>query len=117
MSNKIDKISPLGKRILEQIKSQRLTKKHVYDKMGISRGTLNNWISGATAPDHNELEKMLKILGISAQHPKPFWDEIREGEYIGMHNRVWAQHELTMETQRELLKDLVKKLTDSRGDQ
>lgn len=46
-----------------------------------------------------------------------FKDEIFEGDYIGMHNRVWAQHELTMATQRELLKDLVKKLTNSGGDQ
>lgn len=107
MSNKTDKISPLGKRILERIRSQRLTKKYVYDSMKISRGTLDNWISGTTAPDHNELELMFKILGIDVKPQPSFRDEIFEGEYIGMHKRVWTEHELTMATHRELLKDLV----------
>lgn len=71
MSNKIDKISSLGKEILQAIGNQRLTKKHVYDKLGISRGTLDNWISGATAPDHLELGELYKILGIGSQSKIP----------------------------------------------
>lgn len=104
MSNKIDKISPLGKKILKALKDQRLRKKDIYDKMGISRGTLDNWISGATAPDHNQVELMFKILGIVSAVVPSFRDEIFEGDYIGMHKRVWSQHEENMKTHRELLK-------------
>lgn len=32
--------------------------------MGISRQTLDNWISQATSPDYNEVEKASKILDV-----------------------------------------------------
>src|SRR5688500_11916413 len=64
MSNKIDKISSIGRRILQEIKSQRLTKKHLYEGLGISRGTLDNWIYGTTTPNHEEVELMSKLLNI-----------------------------------------------------
>jgi|SRR5688572_19922437 len=64
MSNKIDKISPLGRRILQEIKNQRLTKKYLYSGLGISRGTLDNWISGDTVPSHEEVESMSNLLNI-----------------------------------------------------
>lgn len=64
MSNKIDKISPLGKRILQALKNQRLPKKHLYEGLGISRGTLDNWISGDTAPTHEEVGAMSNLLSI-----------------------------------------------------
>lgn len=64
MSNKIDKISSIGRRILQEIKSQRLTKKHLYEGLGISRGTLDNWIYGDTKPNHEEVERMSKLLNI-----------------------------------------------------
>src|SRR5687768_15535319 len=90
MSNKIDKISALGKKILDSIGNQRLTKKYVYGKMGISRGTLDNWISGETAPTHLELNEMSKILNIdlTSEHPqtKNFGNE---GEPITM--ELWLQ--------------------------
>jgi transcriptional regulator with XRE-family HTH domain len=64
MPNKIDKISVLGGKILQAIEKQRLKKKDIYDGLGISRGTLDNWISGATSPSHEELLKMSNILNI-----------------------------------------------------
>lgn len=71
MSNKLTNISSLGKEILQAIENQRLTKKHVYDKMAISRGTLDNWITGATAPSHVELQELYKILNIGSQKSEP----------------------------------------------
>lgn len=50
---------------------------------------------------------------VEAAPQTSFRDEIFEGDYIGMHNRVWTQHELTMSMQRELLKTLVDKLVNS----
>lgn len=67
MSNKLSKISSLGKKILGAIENQRITKKYVYENMDISRGTLDNWISGATAPSHLELDQLSKILDIDLQ--------------------------------------------------
>lgn len=115
MSNKIDKISPLGKKILKALKDQRLRKKDIYDKMGISRGTLDNWISGATAPDHNQVELMFKILGIVSATVPSFRDEIFEGDYIGLHKLVWAELAENMKTQRELLGQLVQKIPNHTG--
>lgn len=67
MSNKLSKISSLGKKILDAVENQRVTKKYVYEKMDISRGTLDNWINGTTAPSHLELDQLSKILNINLQ--------------------------------------------------
>jgi transcriptional regulator with XRE-family HTH domain len=104
MSNKIDKISPLGKKILKALEDQRLRKKDIYDRMGISRGTLDNWISGATAPDHDKLEQMFRILDIKQEgQAQPFKHLIFEGDYVGLHKRAWDQLEETLAQNRELL--------------
>lgn len=68
MSNKNDKISPLGERILQELKRQRFKKKNLYDGLGISRGTLDNWIAGTTTPSHEEVAEMSKILSIDLLH-------------------------------------------------
>src|SRR5688572_12175974 len=119
MSNKLTNISSLGKEILQAIESQRLTKKYVYSKLGISRGTLDNWISGATAPDHNELEAMLKILGIDDKEPPSFRYQISEGDYVGLHKLAWAEFQETLTHSRKLLSEIVgnnTKLSDSVAD-
>lgn len=67
MSSKLNKISPLGKKIMQRITDQRTTKAYVYNKMGISRGTLDNWIKGETVPTREEEEHVFKILDIDLQ--------------------------------------------------
>jgi transcriptional regulator with XRE-family HTH domain len=118
MSNNSANISAIGKEILQAIENQRLTKKYVYTKMGISRGTLDNWISGATAPGLSELQQLRKILDINVQrghHERSFRDEIFEGDYIGLHKRVWDQLEKSMNSDRELLKQAMAMLSGARN--
>jgi transcriptional regulator with XRE-family HTH domain len=119
MSNKLTTISALGKEILQAIENQRLTKKYVYSKLGISRGTLDNWIFGATAPDHQELQKVYNLLNINVQkHTRTMRDIIDDGDYIGMHKRVYDQLEENWATNRELLRqamDTIRSLTTIRN--
>ena len=92
MSNKIDNISAIGKRILKAIDDQRLRKKDIYEKMDISRQTLDNWISGATAPDHLQLESLYNILGIESNGspkqenvkliPADVWEELQDNNAV-----------------------------------
>lgn len=105
MSNKKYKISELGKEILQGIKNQHITKTNLALQMEITRATLYNWISGDTAPDHNELTKLYKILNIGAQNAS-FRHQIFEGDYIGMHKRAWDQFEETLKTALATVVDL-----------
>lgn len=98
-------------------------------RIGVSTGTILKPYNEGKPPGLGTVKKIIEYLGISQEwwdtgkgdifNSKPntettsFWDEIREGDYIGMHNRVWTQHELTMSMQRELLKTLVDKLVNS----
>jgi transcriptional regulator with XRE-family HTH domain len=54
----------IGKAINQFIDNKRITKKEFAAKLGISRMTLDNWIKGATSPDHTELSKMSKIFDV-----------------------------------------------------
>lgn len=67
MSNKLSKISSLGKKILDAVENQRVRKKFVYEKMGISRATLDNWIKGITEPSYIQIQQLSKILDIDLQ--------------------------------------------------
>src|ERR687898_414432 len=103
----MNNISNLGREITQALEKQRLTKKWLYAKMGISRGTLDNWISGATAPDHNQLQEMYNFLGIGVHTEKQvrsMRDVIEDQSYIAMHKRVYDQLEENWVTNRELLK-------------
>jgi hypothetical protein len=44
---------------------------------------------------------------------REFWDHIKDGNYIGMHDRVWAQIEMDMESNREVIKTLSKSIADA----
>lgn len=41
---------------------------------------------------------------------KSFWDEITEGDYIGLHKSVWVALEDTLKHQRELMNILANKI-------
>lgn len=99
MSNKMTNNSTLGDKILNAIESQRLTKKYLYEKMGVSRGTLDNWISGETEPTHIQVSEMFKILGI---------DEPKAGV-----TEPTVNYE-SLEVLRKNLEDLRKNLEDLR---
>lgn len=114
MSRKNDKISPLGKRILEAIEEQGLTKTSLCQKMDISRSTLYSWISGATAPDSNEVQLLYRILNINQQE-RSFRDEIFEGDYIGLHRRVWEEFEKSRKSDRDLLQQAMAILASARN--
>jgi transcriptional regulator with XRE-family HTH domain len=114
MSRKNDKISLIGQEILQAIEKQHITKTDLCKKMDISRSTLYSWINGATAPDHNELQTLYKILNIRTEQLNPvrlMKDIIEDGNYIGMHKRVYDQLEENWATNRELIRQLVAKLT------
>ena len=115
MSNKLSNFSALGKEISEALDKQRLTKKWLYSKMGLSRGTLDNWISGATAPDHQELQKIYELLGLNAQknkHIRAMHDIIEDDNYIGMHKRVYDSLEASLATFQELARQAQKNVSD-----
>lgn len=44
---------------------------------------------------------------------KSFWDEITEGDYIGLHKSVWAALEDTMKHQRELMNIMANKIPNA----
>lgn len=46
-------------------------------------------------------------------HKSHFWDQIKEGNYIGMHDRVWAQVELDLATYRSTITTLSNSLSDA----
>jgi transcriptional regulator with XRE-family HTH domain len=119
MQNNSANISAIGKEILHAIESQRLTKKYVYEKMGISRGTLDNWISGVTAPGHAELQAIYQILNIGVKNKQQsFRDIIEDKDYIGMHKRVYDQLEENYATNRELLRqamETIRSLANARN--
>lgn len=82
-----------------------------------------------------DAERLVKALGISLDYilidktssskqgktsGKSFKDEIFEGEYMGVHKRIWGQLEGAMVNDRKLLISLaetINKLTKSGGDQ
>lgn len=123
MPNKLDNILTIGAKIWHYANSQAFTKTDFAKKMGISRTTLDNWINGETNPDYDKVQLASKILGIefgNEPHQRSFRDEIFEGDYIGMHKRVWGQLEGSMDNDRKLLLSLaeaLRNLTNSAGNQ
>lgn len=104
MSRKLDEKISIGKRIWQEAEKQQLTKADFSKKMDISRQTLDNWINGDSAPDYYKLELASKILGVAfwpESPPRSFKDEIFEGDYIGMHKKVWATIEHGIYHERE----------------
>lgn len=118
MSSKMDEKSSIGKRIWQEAEKQGFTKVDFAKKMGISRQTLDNWIEGASTPDYNEVELASKILDVIFWKQRSFKDEIFEGEYIGMHKRVWTTIEKGTDNDNKLLITLaetLKNLTSTSG--
>jgi transcriptional regulator with XRE-family HTH domain len=48
--------------IQKLIEDKKLTKVTFAKKMGISRGTVDNWIKGPSSPTQKDMDNMLKIL-------------------------------------------------------
>lgn len=115
MSNKLDKIFPIGAKIWQAAENQGYKKQDFAKKMNVSRGTLDNWIKDITSPSYEEVELASKILGvqISQGQQRSFRDEIFEGDYIGLHKRVWTQIENSMNHDREIMKTLAQALADA----
>lgn len=65
----------------------------------------------------DDIESLMEgKLSNERNNEKSFRDEIFEGDYIGMHKRVWSELEKTMKTNRQLLKGFsatVKNLTNT----
>jgi DNA-binding XRE family transcriptional regulator len=92
--------------------------------IGKSRQTINTWEGKEKIKmkllDAEKVAKALQITvkvltGEKSEQPS-FRDEIFEGDYIGLHKRVWTQLEANMILHRELIKDLsasVKNLTQA----
>lgn len=108
--------------VLLELVRKKGTNKKVAAPLGITPQALGKYLKGRRLPvslltrwkevygeDLMKLANGEKEPNVSRETSKnvSFRDEIFEGEYIGMHQRVWTQHELNMATHRELLKDLV----------
>lgn len=109
-------------RLKQLIDNKEFTKTSLHKKIGVSRETLDNYLKGKTSPTTEDVKKMSKILGESfgKEIPRTFRDEIFEGDYIGIHKRVWEQLEGSMNNDRKLLlslADTLKNLTNSGGNQ
>lgn len=108
-------------RLRQLIDSKHFTKVALCAKIGITRETLDNYLEGKTSPTTKGVEKMSKKLGevrLPVENSRSFRDEIFEGDYIGLHKRVWAQLEGSMQNDRVLLLTLaetLKNLTNSSG--
>lgn len=105
--------------VFKELVRQRGKQVDVAKALGISSQRLGNYLRGRAIPT-DIITKWKRVYGddllklcetkestIVSRGIDSFRDEIFEGDYIGMHKRVWLQHELTMATHRELLKDLV----------
>lgn len=86
--------------------------------LGKTRQTINAWTKRASVEvTKAEAEKLAKALKVSLQDltdenggGRSFRDEIFEGDYIGLHKKVWEQMEANMILHRDVIRDLVKKL-------
>lgn len=94
-----------------------MTQGRVAEVIGKTRPTINAWTKKneveVTKEEAEKLAKLLKVslhdlTGLSTE--KSFRDEIFEGDYIGLHKKVWEQMEANMVLHREVIRDLVKKL-------
>lgn len=103
-------------RLKQLIDNKEFTKTSLHKKIGVSRETLDNYLKGKTSPTTEDVKKMSKILGESfgKETPRTFRDEIFEGDYIGMHKRVWDRLEKTMDRLEKSLdgdQEVIKTLT------
>lgn len=104
--------------LIKSKKGERITQGTVAELLGKQRPTINAWTKKAAVDvTEKEAEKLAKLLKVSLHDltgndttTKSFKDEIFEGDYIGLHKRVWDQMEANMILHRELLRDLAKKL-------
>lgn len=103
MSREIDKKSRIGAEIWKAADKQGLTKQDFAKKMGISRQTLDNWIGGVDPGFENvQLASTILDTYFGRKPPdRPFKEEIFEGEYLGVHKRIWEQMELDRITDRQ----------------
>lgn len=115
MKNKFIVISGLHLKALRE--SKGLNQDDLAPKIGRARQTIVTWEGKPKVKIEIDVAvKLAKVLDVPIEdltkdktfQKKPsFRDEIFEGDYIGMHKRVWTEHELTMATHRDLLRDLV----------
>ena len=115
MSRKKDTFSVIGKEILQGIEKQGITKADLCRKMDISRSTLYSWLYGYTAPDHNDLQKVYKILDVKSEQvkqPRHMRDIIEDDNYIGMHKRVYDALDESLATFQELARQAQKNVND-----
>lgn len=104
--------------------------------VGISRQTISGWRGKPVIKmKKKDAERVVKALGVSLDRilidktssskegkasNKSFKDEIFEGDYMGVHKRIWIQLEGAMVNDRKLLISLAEtlnNLTKSGGDQ
>lgn len=109
--------------LIRSKKSDGISQGAVADLLGKQRPTINAWTKKVAVDiTEKEAEKLAKFLKVSLHDltvndtvTKSFRDEIFEGDYIGLHKRVWDQMEANMILHRELLRDLAKKLPQASG--
>lgn len=112
-----------------------LKQKHLAPILGVVRTTVVNYEKQSKLTLSVEMaEELAEFLDVTVDHltgkvkevkQKPgngrsFRDEIFEGDYIGMHNRVWSELEKNMSNYRELLSNLsetIKNLTKANSGQ
>lgn len=95
-------------------------------KIGRSRQTIVTWEGKSKVKIELTIaNKLVKALDISLDdltkdktlnNSRSFRDEIFEGDYIGLHKRVWEQMEANNILHRDVIRDLIKKLPQTSND-
>lgn len=116
--------------VLLELVRKKGTNKKVAAPLGITPQALGKYLKGRKLPvslltkwkevygeDLMKLANGEKEPNVSRETNKnvSFRDEIFEGDYIGLHKRVWDQLEKSMNSDRELLRQAMTKLTSTRN--
>lgn len=107
---KLAKISELGSTLEKAYKDNREMRPVKTEKFLQKLGIRSKWWESGIGEIFQE-EKPGKVTELEEVNIKP-GDLIEEGDYIGMHKRVWNQVEQNMITHRELLKSLSETIRD-----
>lgn len=102
------------KQILEQVRAGRSQRQFARD-LGVSLGTVQNWLSGDSFPSSEKLEKVAVVAGMSLEQLFVYLkgdDATRRGNPEVAEDVLIHAKELNKEQQVRLLKLLIDELTN-----
>lgn len=125
----------IGKSLLNARKKSGLSQEAVAEKLGISRQTVSKWETGETLPDICQSKRLAQLYHLTLDELIDFDIDVKELEQVvrntseSVQNKVdwtklWAEKypvllsypdEVRTETYRQVLADLLQKLSDDYG--